>query len=102
SPEITYRRFEPVPSPALAPRGPMTAGETTHRIVIRSNYNTANSTVPASERHVLPTRMAQLLAEEHGGFDTSAGVPDPVKYAQIKKRDGATLTGGVPDPANGD
>jgi hypothetical protein len=102
TPAITYRRFEPVPTPALAPRALLTAGETTHRIVIRSNYNTPNSGVPASERHVLPTRTAQLFAEEHGAFDMAPGVPDPTKYAQIKNRDGKNVAGGLSDSNNGD
>lgn len=78
SPEETYARFEPIPSPVVVKRHPNTKGETLERIVIRSNFNTAAATTLASERHIAPPKMSQLMAEHHGLFD----VPDPTNAAQ--------------------
>jgi hypothetical protein len=39
TPEVTYRRFEPVPSPVLVPTAPRTPGEHVEHLVIRSNYD---------------------------------------------------------------
>jgi hypothetical protein len=89
--EVTYGRYEPVPTPRIVARHPMTVNEDVDRLVIRSNFDT-----PAtgdSQRHVLPTAAAQLLAEQHGRFDTPgpASEVDRGIWADITKREGQTL-----------
>ena len=102
TPAVTYGRFEPVPTPTLLMRKPVTESESGETIVIRSNYDVDDSTVVASERHVVPAMMSQLMAEEHGRWDNGAGTaPDPAKYATIVARDNKPLTSLTTDPANG-
>ncbi|MBI2322219.1 MAG: hypothetical protein HYU88_09075 [Chloroflexi bacterium] len=107
SPQQTYARFEPIPSPLVVKRHPNTKGETLERVVIRSNWNTAAATTLASERHIAPPKVSQLMAEHHGLFD----VPDPnnatqtilstAAYLLIAQKDGGdflTAPGAAVDP----
>jgi hypothetical protein len=87
SEKVTYLRFEPLSQPTLAPRTHFTEGESVERMVIRSNYHqTASEYVndatvieatqgkpytylDHNERHVVPPKTSQLMAETHGMFD---------------------------------
>jgi hypothetical protein len=113
TPEVTYRRFEPVPSPVLVPTAPRTPGEHIENLVIRSNYDISDddpSIVPC-ERHIAPPSTGEDMAETHGVLDGPDGHPDPSSYALIADRDGFTyksssvrdLYGGLIDtqPLNG-
>jgi hypothetical protein len=91
--EQTFRRFDPVPSPAVVPRRPFTEGESLLRMVIRSTLDVlpaayvglprivslAGHTDPltayllANERHLSPPLASQQLAEWHGRFDLAVG-----------------------------
>ncbi len=97
-----YSRFEPVPSPVLVERtrtdvGGSTLGESPARLVIRGNYDVradhytllGDATGPhaASERHLLPPRVAESLAEAHGEFDGASGLRKAA-YQQIKAHEG--------------
>ncbi|MEK2491080.1 hypothetical protein WN990_16120 [Kitasatospora purpeofusca] len=103
SPEVRYTRFDPVPPPELIARAPQGPGDGPARLVLRSDYER----LPApetTERHIVPPRAAQLLAEQHGMLDRD-GRPDPAAYATVL----APLEGGSyaaladppaqPDPA---
>ena len=88
---VVYGRYEPVASPLILARRPMTANETVDRLVIRSD---AGETATAdSQRHVLGAAAAQLLAEHHGMFDESGPVSelDRGAWAAIGKREGLRL-----------
>ena len=100
TPVHTWRRWDPVPSPAVVPRRQFTEGESLMRMVIRSTLGVlppayvqlprvanlaGHDTAPlayldANERHVAPPIGSQQLAEWHGRFDDaigqSAGVAD--------------------------
>jgi hypothetical protein len=82
--EITYQRFENLPTPALVLGNALKDGESVERLVVRSNANSnardfeKNNPVPNgpsggfdpnSGRHVKAPRAAQLMAEQHGMFD---------------------------------
>ena len=92
---FVYRRFEPVPPPAVilydqlaqADTGGIgSPGESTHRLVIRSNFNKSadaeldflrntlnyKSLPTETTRWIVPPQMSQLLAEHHGMFDDTA------------------------------
>jgi len=84
--EFSYRRFEPVPAPVLAPRARFTDGESLERLVIRSAAGTPASAyaadlsarfgggyLPVCERHIVPPKGSLWLAEMHGRFDASFG-----------------------------
>jgi hypothetical protein len=106
--KTTYLRWEAIPSPELALRAPRTEGEAVDRMVIRSDLDDALQPLPLeppgdNERHVVPPKAAELLAEHHGMFDAAPGsVPsvDVAKYDLIAKREAKTLVdaGGVVDP----
>lgn len=82
-----YRRFEPVPAPAVVLRAKPVEGESVERLVLRS---AAGGTDPyhvsrqVTERHIVPPKSSQLLAEHHGKFDGSGGIPrtDAATYEQ--------------------
>lgn len=77
----TYARFEPVSFPAVALRKSLlhSPGESPARLVIRSDYDRSvdhyfsQNLVPGAnahaERHIVPPKTSQLLAETHGMFD---------------------------------
>ena len=71
---VTYRRFEPVPSPVLVPTAPRTPGEHLENLVIRSNYD-----IPDSDPSIVPVRAPHRSAV-HGrghGRDCTASSTGP-------------------------
>jgi hypothetical protein len=94
---ITYGRFEPVPPPVLLMREPVTEGERLERLVIRSNYDIADDRAGSSNpritpctRHVVAPATAELLAEQHGAFDSFARL-QAASYNVIKDRANASI-----------
>jgi len=102
---LVYRRFEPVPAPAIVPHDDLTNrnGESTNHLVVRSDLNTLgdayvsclNSLQPQppprpfvanSQRHIVPPQASTQLAKTHGMFDLSRGpnVVDPNAYNNIQ------------------
>jgi hypothetical protein len=83
-----YHRFEPLEPPALIPRNSFedSPGESVAHLVIRSNFD--EDATEDSQRHVVPPRGAQLLAEMYGRFD-NGGVVDRNAYDLIISREGA-------------
>ncbi len=92
TPEVTYRRFEPVPSPVLVPTAPRTPGEHLENLVIRSNYDVPDDdpSIVACERHIVPPSTGEDMAETHGVLDGPDGHPEASSYALIADRDGLT------------
>lgn len=72
--EVTYARLEPVPPPEVLLRAPVTAGETLHHLVIRTDHDSKPTDTEPTERHVVPPKAAQLTAEQHGMFDGPGGI----------------------------
>jgi hypothetical protein len=88
---VTYGRFEPVSWPtvilttSLVQKDPNEGskkadvvvpgkeGESVDRLVVRSQTDTDFSKQVLSERHIVPARIAQDLAETHGMFDKDQG-----------------------------
>jgi hypothetical protein len=99
---VTYLRLEAVASPQLLMRSPVTPGESVEIIVIRSNFDIPDGTVTPTQRHVAPPPFSVQEAEEHGLLDNTGGLPDPGTYSTLASRDGATFSGGNPDPVNRD
>ncbi len=100
SPPVTYRRFEPVESPAVAivsavPLSDL-PGESATRIVIRS-YNDSPADDGAlspetSERLLLPPRTAVTMIEQYGLLDTPTGVDaTPATWNLLAKKDAEPL-----------
>jgi len=88
SPEVVYRRFEPVGSPLLFPRRDLkrSPGESVDRIVIRSNFDCRHRYRADADRHLAPPPVSEAMAEAHGMFDGPQG-PRSDRYALIKARD---------------
>ena len=71
SPEVTFRRYEPVPTPVMHEKiafGPDLPGESLETLVIRSNYDTEKEDQP-TRREFYPPPTTLPLAEYHGMFD---------------------------------
>jgi hypothetical protein len=82
--QFRYLRFDVVPSPVVLPRITPGRGASVERIVLRSNHDVTadvyaqqHPEVPeyrlSGERHVVPPKTWQLLAEASGRFDVSIG-----------------------------
>ena len=91
SPPVGYARFEPVQTPPVLPHGPRTEGESLERVVLRSNYNT-DPEPGVVARHIVPPKASELMAEQHGLFDTPfpASIVDPASYPTISAYPGLT------------
>ncbi|HKO63473.1 MAG TPA: hypothetical protein VJV03_20075, partial [Pyrinomonadaceae bacterium] len=63
-------RYEPVSPPAMLLRAEPIEGESVERLVVRSPAVAGES--QTTERHIVPPKVSQLMAEQHGKFD---GVP---------------------------
>ncbi len=102
---VPYLRYEPLDAPVLSLRARVSEGESLERMVIRSNFNQTSAeylqqapyagNVPTetgfayaelSERHVLPPKTSQLMAEQHGMFESAFGPgATPAEIAQVYK-----------------
>ena len=89
---IGYLRYEPLDAPVLSLRDRVSEGESLERMVIRSNFD---QTAPAyltnppyagnvptdtgfaytaeNQRHLVPPKTSQLMAEQHGAFEQAFG-----------------------------
>lgn len=89
----TYVRWEPVSGPALVARAVIRPGESLETIVIRTQVGPYS--LPASEfnatneRHVVPPKIAQILAEQHGMFDGL--LADQVSAYRLARKEAGTL-----------
>jgi hypothetical protein len=93
----TYRRYEPVPAPALALVDGAAGlerpneGESLARMAIRSfneqEQDASNPTAATIRRHVVPPQTSHVMAEQHGVLDGADGRPDPNVYALLTARD---------------
>jgi hypothetical protein len=105
---LVYSRFEPIQTPTLLLRTPRIEGDSLERIVLRSNYVGAPDEDPSpstSERHCAASKSSQVLAEQHGLFDTPtpSSVVDASAYGLITSRESARfedLGSAQPDPAD--
>ncbi len=98
TPPLVYGRFEPVPPPVIVMRHRVTEGESVERMVIRSNYN--KPVDQTAQRHIVPPKTSQTMAEEHGLFDDiETGQVDAEAYKIIVEKEDGTITG-TADPYN--
>lgn len=103
---ISYGRFEPIQSPTVLKREGVTEAETVQRLVIRSEYDTNGAPeewAGPAERHIVPPKSSQLLAEEHGRFDInqmgeSVLRDDLQLYQLIEAKDAGSFKNGTEDP----
>jgi hypothetical protein len=96
TPALRHRRYEPVPSPVLVPRRPVTEGESAAVMVVRTDNSTlANPRPgPACERHLLAPKAAILTLERHGVLDMPGHHRlDPNVYQLLFDRDQRVIVG---------
>ena len=101
TPALLYHRYDPVLAPVVVPRRPVTAGESAHVLVVRTDNSDpdAPATGPACERHLLAPKAAVATLETHGVLDVAGQHrPDPAVYSLLFDHDAAVVTG-APIPA---
>jgi hypothetical protein len=96
-----YRRFEPLPAPALVRRGALTEGESIDTMVIRSNGSSTAAYAASlgdprytakNERHVAPPKAALSTIEGHGLLDDAVGASgNPGAFYALCKRESGVL-----------
>jgi hypothetical protein len=98
-----YLRFDVVPSPVVLPRIAPGRGASVERVVLRSNHDMAADAYAddhpefpeyalSGERHVVPPKTWQLLAEASGFFDSSIGTAtDLERTHELTLRAGRSL-----------
>ena len=102
SDDFFFRRFDPIPAPALVLRQELTEGEAQDTLVIRSNDGLSPEAYAAtlgdsrysgvSERHVVPPRTSQRMGEMHGTFEPAFGANgDPARFHAVCAKEGGTL-----------
>jgi hypothetical protein len=101
--QLPYRRFDPIVSPAIVLREELTAGETADVMVIRSNGPGTTTASYATglhdplyhgfnDRHIVPPKSPQRMAERHGRLDAAFGVSgQPQSVFPIFGRGSGTL-----------
>jgi hypothetical protein len=100
---ITYGRLDPLPAPVVVRKDVRSVpgvGDTTARVVIRSNYDTPYASIGQAERLVFPPSASQQTCERHG---LPSGGVDEASYATLVARDGLDFTEHTAeDPASGE
>lgn len=101
-----FLRYEPLEPPVLVQLAPLGDGEAVDRLVVRSSMSQSarafaranRATALANQRHVVPAKSTQLVAELHSMFDGAFG--DSAGSAQARERaytlamrEGASLSG---------
>jgi hypothetical protein len=89
-----YRRFEPVSPPPLMLRAAPIEGESLERLVVRSQVTDPAATIQSqsTERHLVPPKTAQRMAEQHGLFDGSPGMPNNQAAYDLASREAGSMT----------
>ena len=102
SPEITFRRFEPLASPVLVlphalhpSENPDDVGVTSDKLVIHTRNTTPNDDIQpitaADDRFIAPPQTSQLMAEMYGLLDVIIGQGTPQErmqwYERLKAKD---------------
>jgi hypothetical protein len=87
-------RYEPVAPPALVLRDSPVEGETIERLVIRSTIDDSPVTLAslASERHIVPPKTSQQMAERHGIFDATPGMRKDQAAYDLASREAGSVT----------
>lgn len=100
--DFFFRRFDPIPPPALVLREELTEGEAPDVLVIRSDEGLSAEAYAAtlgspkykgvSERHVVPPKAAQRMTEMHGTYEGAFGeAGNPAKFYAICAKENGTL-----------
>ncbi|MDP9099285.1 MAG: hypothetical protein M3N48_09890, partial [Verrucomicrobiota bacterium] len=86
-------RFEPVAPPAMMLRARPVEGESLERLVVRSPA--VAPTDKTTERHIVPPKVSQLMAEQHGRFDLKHKMDDGKPGYDLAAREAGALEDGA-------
>lgn len=94
TPLVRYRRFEPVSPPPLMLRSEPVEGESLERLVVRSQVTDPPGSIQAqaTERHLVPPKTAQRIAELHGHFDGTPAMPGDQAAYDLASREAGSMT----------
>ncbi|HEX8355476.1 MAG TPA: hypothetical protein VF611_21390 [Pyrinomonadaceae bacterium] len=93
TPEFPCARFEPVSPPALMLRAAPVEGESVEHLVVRTPAVGGES--QTTERHVIPPKVSQLMAEQHGKFDGVPRMDGTAAGYGLAAREGGSLEDGA-------
>jgi hypothetical protein len=82
-------RYEPVSPPALMLRAEPVEGESVERLVVRTPAVAGES--QTTERHIVPPKVSQLMAEQHGKFDGLFEMDSSAAAYNIAAREAGSL-----------
>ncbi|HYC92515.1 MAG TPA: hypothetical protein VEO54_25130 [Thermoanaerobaculia bacterium] len=94
TPEVQYRRFEPVAPPMVMLQAKPVEGESLERLVVRSQFDDAPALITAQQsvRHLVPPKTSQLMAEYHRKFDTIGPIDaSPAAYQLVGSEAGSLM-----------
>lgn len=102
TPEVKYRRFEPITPPMVMLQAAPIEGESLERLVVRSRFDDPAASIEAQQtaRHIVPPKTSQLMAEHHRKFDAPM-VPAADAAYDLASREAGSLTHRV-IPGTGD
>ena len=88
-----YSRFDPVSPPPVVLREQPKEGESLERIVVRSSIHQDAPTIAmgTSERHIVPPKASQLMAEQYGLFDGAHQMLSDQAAYELASREAGTL-----------
>jgi hypothetical protein len=94
TPEFMFRRFEPVGPPPVMLRTVPKEGESLERLTIRSAVQdlAAAIALQTTDRHITPTKIAQLMAERHGRFDGTSTMNKDAAAYDLASTEAGSLT----------
>jgi hypothetical protein len=92
--QFMFRRFEPVSPPPVMLREVPKEGESLERLTVRSAVDDSDPQVraQATERHLAPPKVAQLLAERHARFDGPTTMSSSSATYDLASREAGSLT----------
>ena len=86
-------RFEPVAPPAMMLRARPVEGESLERLVVRSPAVAPSD--KTTERHIVPPKVSQLMAEQHGRFDLKNKMDGAKSGYDLAAREAGALDDGA-------
>jgi len=94
TPEFQFNRFEPLAPPPLVLRAVPVEGESLERLVVRSAIQDAPASIAGqtTERHVVPPKTSQMMAERHEIFDGTPGILKNQAAYDLASREAGSLT----------
>lgn len=94
TPEFQFTRYEPVAPPSLALRTLPAESESVEHLVVRSSIHDLAGDIAnqSTERHVVPPKTSQHMAERHGLFDGTPHISKDQAAYELAAREAGSMT----------